>query len=59
LYPDFDALGAFKINLPNGTRVFVEESPGVRYVWQDGEIVPDVDTPTFEEIDKTVEELKK
>lgn len=34
--PDFEALGAFKVDLPNGTRVFVMEFPGVRYIWQDG-----------------------
>jgi hypothetical protein len=59
LNPDFEALGAFKIDLPNGIRVFVMEFPGVRYIWQDGKIVPDVDGPTFEEIDKMVDELKK
>jgi hypothetical protein len=58
LNPDFDALGAFKIDLPDGTRVFVKESPGVNYVWQDGKIVP-ADDPTFKEIDKMVEQLKK
>jgi len=58
LNPDFEALGAFKIDLPNGTRVTVEDSPGIRYVWQDGEIVP-ADDPTFEEIDKIVDELKQ
>lgn len=59
LNPDFDALGAFKIDLPNGTRVFVEEFQGIHYVWQNGEVVPGVDAPTFEEIDKMVDELKK
>jgi len=58
LSPDFGALGAFKVDLPNGTRVQVEEASGVRYVWRDGQIVPDVDGPTFEEIDKMVGELK-
>ena len=58
LNPDFESLGAFKIDLPDGTRVFVEECPGVRYIWQGGEIVP-ADDPTFEEIDKTIDELKK
>ncbi len=58
LNPDFEALGAFKIDLPDGTRVFVMEHPGIRYVWQDGKIVP-ADDPTFDEIDKMVEELKK
>jgi len=59
LNPDFEALGAFKVDLPNGIRVFVMEFPGVRYIWQNGKIVPDVDGPTFEEIDKMVDEMKK
>jgi hypothetical protein len=59
LNPDFEALGAFAFNLPDGTRVSVEEYPGVRYIWQSGKIVPDVDAPTFEEIDKMVDEIKK
>jgi len=57
LNPDFEALGAFKINLPDGTRVFVTEHPGIRYIWQNGKIVS-ADDPTFEEIDKIVDELK-
>ena len=59
LNPDFEALGAFKIDLPDGIRVFVMEFPGVRYIWQNGKIVPDVDGPTFKEIDKMVDEIKK
>ena len=59
LNPDFESLGAFKVDLPNGTRVFVMEFPGVRYIWQNGKIVPDVDAPTFKEIDKMVNEIKK
>ena len=51
-------MGAFKVDLPNGTRVFVTEFPGIRYIWQNGKIAP-VDDPTFEEIDKMVDELKK
>ncbi len=58
LNPDFGALGAFKVDLPNGTRVQVEEASGVRYIWRDGQIVPDVDGPTFEEIERMVGELK-
>jgi len=56
--PDFVALGAFKIDFPNGTRVSVDDYTGIRYVWQDGEIIP-ADDPTFDEIDKIVEELKQ
>ena len=58
LNPDFEALGAFKIDLPNGTRVVVDDYPGISYIWQDGEIVP-ADDPTFDEIDIIVDELKK
>jgi hypothetical protein len=57
--PNFEALGAFKIDLPNGTRVHVKESPGVHYIWQNGKIVPNVDAPNFKEIDKMVDEIKK
>lgn len=58
LNPDFEALGAFKIDLPNGTPVSIDDYPGIRYVWQNGEIVA-ADDPTFDEIDKIVEELKQ
>lgn len=56
--PDFEALGAFKVDLPNGTRVYVNEAPGIRYIWQDGKVVPQQDV-TFEDIDKMVDELKQ
>jgi hypothetical protein len=59
LNPDFEALRAFKVDLPNGTRVFVMEFPGVRYIWQNGKIAPNVDAPTFKEIDKMADEIKK
>jgi len=58
LNPDFDILGAFKIDLPDGTRVYMKEYPGIHYIWENGKIVP-ADDPTFEEIDKMVDELKK
>jgi len=59
LNPDFDALRAFEIKVPDGTRVYVTEYPGIRYVCQNGQIVPNVDKPSFEEIDKMIKELKK
>lgn len=59
LNPDFAAIPeAFTLDVPDGTRVYVKEFPGIHYVWQNGKIVP-ADDPTFEEIDKIVEELKK
>ena len=38
--PDFKALGAFKIELPDGTIVIDEDSPGGRYQLLDGKLVP-------------------
>lgn len=58
LNPDFDSMRAFEINFPNGTRVFSKEAPGIRYKWQDGAVVPDVDSRTFEEIDEVMNNLK-
>ena len=58
LHPDFEALGAFVFNLQDGTRVLMQEHPGISYIWQNGKIVP-ADEPTFDEIDKMVEELEK
>jgi hypothetical protein len=58
LNPDFDSMGAFRIDLPNGTRIYVEGAQGIRYKWKDGLVVADVDGPTFKEIDKTINQLK-
>jgi hypothetical protein len=57
--PDFEALGAFKLDFPDGTPVQIAEALGVRYIWQNGKIAPNVDAPTFKEIDKMVDEIKK
>lgn len=57
LNPDFEKLGAFKIDLPNGTPVRIEEAPGIRYKWQDGKLVPDVDEYVIDELDRMIEEL--
>lgn len=34
--PDFASLGAFKIELPEGIRVFNRDTPDVRFYWKDG-----------------------
>ncbi len=57
LSPDFEALGAFKIDLPNGTPISIKEYPGIRYIWQNGEIIPDVDVLVIEELDKTTQQI--
>jgi hypothetical protein len=58
LNPDFNAIGAFKINLPEGTKVTVPESPGVRHIWKGGKVVADVNKSEFDEIDKTIDKFK-
>jgi hypothetical protein len=42
LDPDFEALGAFRITLPEGTEVTHEDIPGRRSRWADGKFVPDM-----------------
>lgn len=59
LNPDFETLGTFRIDLPEGTKITIPESPGVKYVWKDGKAVPDVDSTTFDEIDKTIDQIKQ
>ncbi len=39
LTPDFESLGAFAIDLPDGTPVDVRERPGIAYVWHDGKVI--------------------
>lgn len=36
LNPDFAALDAFRIEIPEGTRVFNRDAPGLRFEWKDG-----------------------
>jgi hypothetical protein len=39
LKPDFESLGAFKLDFPEGTPVQIIESPGIRYEWHNGKAV--------------------
>lgn len=41
--PDFDLMNAFRINVPDGTRVYIKEAPGIRYEWRSGKPVPSID----------------
>ncbi len=59
LNPDFNTIGAFKIDLPEGTRITVPESPGIRHIWKNGKVVADVNGSTFDEIDKTIDGMKQ
>ena len=58
LHPDFnDIHNAFVLDVPDGTRVFDDDFPAVRFKWQNGKVVADVDDLVIEEIDRTTEEL--
>ncbi|MGE5608879.1 MAG: hypothetical protein ACM359_06480 [Bacillota bacterium] len=59
LHPDFAAVGAFVADLPNGTNINVYEAPGIKHVWQNGQIVPYVDATAVSAIDTTVAELSR
>ncbi|HUU17009.1 MAG TPA: hypothetical protein VMW72_07665, partial [Sedimentisphaerales bacterium] len=57
LNPDFDALGAFKIDIPNGLPVFHREFPAIKYFWQDGRLVTKVDEKFIADLDSEIEQL--
>ncbi|MCX5636535.1 MAG: hypothetical protein NTX52_02430 [Planctomycetota bacterium] len=56
--PDFEAVGAFVPDIPDGSRVFLEYAPGIRYVWQNGKPVPDVDQRFLDVLDNQIEQIK-
>jgi len=58
LHPDFEGTGAFKVNLPNGTQVRILDAPGVRYIWRDGELVPDIEEVIFDVMDKMAQDVR-
>lgn len=39
-HPDFEAMGAFQMDMPEGTTVFDQDVPGTQYQWFDGRLVP-------------------
>jgi hypothetical protein len=41
--PDYETMGAFKIQLPEGTVVTHEEVPGIQFRWTNGKFVPNID----------------
>ncbi|MHC4657328.1 MAG: hypothetical protein ACYS91_20255 [Planctomycetota bacterium] len=41
--PDFEALGAFKIDFPEGTRVFNKDNPNLIFRWKNGKPVADAE----------------
>ncbi|UCG50103.1 MAG: hypothetical protein JSU94_10005 [Phycisphaerales bacterium] len=52
--PDFGAMGAFVMDLPEGTEIRHEDVPGIRHRWLGGKVVPDVDELVMKELERTV-----
>lgn len=51
-------MGAFQIDIPDGTKVFLEEVSGAHFEWQKGKIVADIDKRIIRDIDLSDEALK-
>ncbi|HBG77966.1 MAG TPA: hypothetical protein DDW84_03830 [Phycisphaerales bacterium] len=58
LNPDFEAIGAFKIDLPDGTPIYIDDIPGIKYVWRDGKPVTDVDQSFLDVLDSEIKQIK-
>jgi hypothetical protein len=58
LDPDFEAMGAFVADLPDGVPIVFPEFPGVRYMWQDGRAVPKIDKFVLDSVEQVVVEQK-
>ena len=55
--PDYEAMGAFEIQLPEGTVVYYDDFPGVIYQWIGGRLQPLIDDMVIEAIDTNVDKL--
>jgi hypothetical protein len=56
LAPDFDELGAFTPDLPDGTIVSTLDA-GIPYVWQNNHLRPYVDLDAIETLDSSIDEI--
>ncbi|HUS72965.1 MAG TPA: hypothetical protein VMY06_07840 [Sedimentisphaerales bacterium] len=58
LNPDHNALGSFlPDDIKDGARVSVDTAPGIKYTWQDGELIANVDKVAIDQIDKMADEI--
>jgi hypothetical protein len=55
--PDFQAINAFIMDVPNGTRVFHKLIPQIRFKWMNGSAVVDIDDVLLEAIDNVVQKI--
>jgi hypothetical protein len=59
--PDFEAMGAFIMDVPNGTSVsFLDnrQHSGVQYEWRDGKVIPNVDETFLDLLDDEIDFIK-
>jgi len=52
--PDFEVLGAFRMDMPNGTVVYDKEESNIKSQWQDGQLVPLVDEEELDALEDTI-----
>ena len=55
--PDFDEMGAFKMDLPNGTKVDSRDFPAARFEWRDGNLVTDIDEEFISSLDNQIADM--
>ena len=53
--PNHAELQSFVLDVENGTEVRILEAPGIKYKWQNGEIVADIDEHVIEAIDRSID----
>jgi hypothetical protein len=58
LNPDFEAERAFVPDIPNGTRTWIVEAPGISYEWRDGKPQTIVDETFQQDLDTQVAALR-
>ena len=63
LAPDFVALGAFELDVPEGTRVFIgngdEPQDGIRLEWRGGKVVPVADQEKLSRLEREISAYRK
>jgi hypothetical protein len=59
LHPDFEAEKPFSIEMPNGTPVVDADASGIKFVWQDGRVVPHLDDEEIAALEEQVDELTR
>jgi hypothetical protein len=61
LNPDFDAMGAFQVDFPEGASVLYKSEGGIRlrYTWRNGLLAPEIDVKALTQIDESIDELSE